>query len=87
SFYAYSENFKGGVKVAVGDISGNGFQEIVTIPGLGGGPQVRIFTDQGRVLGQFFAYDQTARSDWQISLADTNSDNKKEIMVGIKNIY
>lgn len=87
SFYAYSENFRGGVKVAVGDVSGNGYQEIVTVPGLGGGPQVRIFTNQGRVLGQFFAYDQTARSDWQISLTDMDNNNIKEIMVGIKNIY
>lgn len=87
SFLAYSENFLGGVNVAVGDINGNGYNEIVTGPGPGGGPQVRIFSSSGQVLGQFFAYQQSMRDGLHISLSDINSDGKKEILTGIKNIF
>jgi hypothetical protein len=87
SFLAYSANFLGGVNVAIGDINGNGYNEIVTGPGPGGGPQVRIFSGSGQVLGQFFAYQQSMRDGLQISLSDINSDGKKEILTGIKNIF
>jgi subtilisin family serine protease len=57
-FFAYDKKFTGGVSVAAGDINGDGRQEIITGPGPGGGPHVRIFSANGKVLGQFFAYDQ-----------------------------
>ena len=65
-FFAYAAGFTGGVYVAAGSIesAGNGGAEIITGPGAGGGPQVRIFSDlngNGRVsddatFDEFFAY-------------------------------
>ena len=60
SFFAYSAGFNGGVRVAAGDLNGDGRAEILTAPGGGGTPQVRVF--QGvdlKEITNFLAYAQT----------------------------
>jgi len=81
SFLAYSKSFKGGVSVAMGDVTGDGVEEIVTGAGVGGGPQVRIFDLDGKVLAQFFAYDPSDRNGILVSVGDTNEDGQSEIVV------
>jgi hypothetical protein len=44
SFLAYSPAFGGGVRVAAGDLDGDGVAEIITSPGRGGGPQVLVIS-------------------------------------------
>lgn len=60
SFYAYAEAFSGGVYVATADVDGDGIDEIVTAPGAGGGPHVRMFGPEGAVAG-FMAYAENFR--------------------------
>jgi len=67
-FFAYNENFRGGVNVAVGDVNGNGQDEIIAGAGFGGGPQVRIFQAKGQVEGQFFAYDKNFRGGVNVAV-------------------
>ena len=57
SFYAYAPSFPGGVRVAAGDIDGDGKAEIITGAGPGGAPHVRAF-DAAGVPGStsFYAY-------------------------------
>lgn len=43
SFLAYQSTFAGGVRVAVGDVTGDGVDDIVTGAGPGGAPQVKVF--------------------------------------------
>jgi hypothetical protein len=59
SFFAYDQSFNGGVRVAAGDVNGDGVDEILTGTGPGGGPHIKIFdgTSLGE-LGSFFAYDR-----------------------------
>ena len=79
-FYAYGGNFKGGVNFAAGDVNGDGRQEIITAPGPGGGPHIRIFNLDGELLGQFFAFNNNFRGGVKISAADVNHDGLDEII-------
>ena len=51
--------FPGGVYVAAGDINGDGFADIVTGAGPGGGPHVQVFNgvDRHADCASFYAYD------------------------------
>ncbi len=82
-FFPFGPNYRGGVNVAVGDLNGDGFSEIVVGAGPGGGPQVRIFSGEGRLLsGGFFAYDPRFRGGVRVAVGDTNGDGNAEIITG-----
>jgi hypothetical protein len=58
SFFAYPGGFTGGVFVAAGRLLSDGRAQVVTGPGAGGAPQVRVFSGTGADTGiAFFAYD------------------------------
>jgi hypothetical protein len=59
AWLAYDAAFTGGVRVAVGDVNGDGRPDIITAPGAGAGPLVKIFDTSGGLLDNFFAYDQS----------------------------
>ncbi len=64
-FYAYAEQFRGGVNVACGDLDGDGKAEIVTGAGLSGGPHVRVWKANGTdwtLSQEFFPFDASLRS-------------------------
>ena len=84
-FFAYDSAFRGGVNVAVGDFDGDGDDEIVTGPGEGGGPQIRLFSKEGILLNPgWFAYDEDGRDGVEVSAGDLDGDGIDEI-IGIGN--
>lgn len=80
-FYAYDNNFRGGVEVAAGDLNGDGEDEVVTGAGPGGGPHVRMFDKRGEPLGGFFAFDRDYRGGVDVASADLDGDKLAEIIV------
>jgi hypothetical protein len=80
NFLAYDSTFDGGTQVALGDLQNDGTPEIVTAPGAGGGPQIRILQSDGKLIGQFFAYDQSLRSGVNIAVGDLDADGEAEII-------
>jgi hypothetical protein len=66
NFDAYDPNFRGGVRVAVGDVTGDAKDELITATGPGGGPHVRMWQPGANntiapIGGGFFAYDPNFR--------------------------
>jgi len=80
-FFAYDASFTGGVNVAVGDVDGDGQDEIVTAPMAGGGPHIRVFTKSGNLISEFFAYDASFDGGVNVALGDVNNDKADEIVL------
>src|SRR5205085_2327868 len=80
---AYAANFRGGVRVATGDVDGDGTADVVTGAGAGGGPHVRVFSGAtGAVLSEFFAYDPAFRGGVFVAAGDVNGDGRADIVTG-----
>lgn len=82
SFYAYDQSFTGGVDVTAADIDNDGKAEIITAPGAGGGPHIKIFKVDGKLVKEFFAYGLNFRGGVNISAADMDKDGIAEIVTG-----
>ncbi|MFH1534547.1 MAG: hypothetical protein ABIF80_01045 [Patescibacteria group bacterium] len=82
SFFAYATHLRSGVRVTVGDVDGNGTKEIITSPGPGGRPHIRIFNYDGSLYHPgFFALDGLFQGGAFIASGDVNGDGKDEIVV------
>jgi uncharacterized protein (TIGR03118 family) len=83
SFFAYSPNFTGGVRVAVADVNGDGVPDTITGPGPGGGPEVRVFDGKtGAVILDFMAFDPNFTGGIYVAAGEFNGDTKADIVVG-----
>jgi len=84
-YFAYDKKFRGGVNVAIGVFNNsvrNASSMIITAPGKGGGPQIRIFDNHFKLHGQFFAYTENFKGGVNMSLADVDRDGQREIITG-----
>ncbi len=81
SFFAYDAAFRGGVNVAGGDINGDGFADIITGAGPGGGPHVKAFSGQDLGLqASYFAYDVTFAGGVRVAAGDFLNDGTDEMV-------
>ncbi len=77
------DGFAGGVTVGVGDVTGDGSDDIVIGAGAGGGPHVKVFDGlSGQEVRSFFAFDPQFRGGVSVATGDTDGDGREEIVVG-----
>jgi hypothetical protein len=75
----YGPTYFGGVRVATGDINGDGVEEIVTGPERNYAPWIRVFDQAGNMLHQFLAYSSSFKGGVDVALGDVNGDGKLDI--------
>lgn len=81
-FFAYDENFRGGVNVAVGDLDNNGTDEIITGAGVTGGPHVKVFNNVGSLINELFVSDAYDGTGATVATLDVNGDGDDELITG-----
>jgi hypothetical protein len=80
-FNAYSSGFRGGVRVAAGDINGDGAADIITAPGPGREPELRVFNGlDAREIDSVRAFDNSFRRGVYVAAADVNGDGRTDII-------
>jgi hypothetical protein len=80
---AYDMNFLGGVRVAMGDVTGDGVDDLITAAGTGGGPHIKVFDGNNAMLVRsFFAYDPAFRGGVFVATGDVNGDGRTDIITG-----
>jgi fibronectin-binding autotransporter adhesin len=83
SYYAYDPAFTGGVRVAGGDVDGDGLADVITGAGPGGGPQVIVFSGANNsILRSFYAYDPAFTGGVYVSAGDIDQDGHADIITG-----
>jgi hypothetical protein len=87
--FAYVQAFSGGVDVAAADVDGDGFDEIITGAGPGGGPHVRVFNvnaTTGAITAsttEFMAYSEGFHGGVHVAAGDLDAnDSAAEIVTG-----
>ena len=77
SFFAYDPAYTGGVRVALGDLNGDGTNEVITGAGAGGGPNVRVFTvtpSRATMVANFFAFESVFMGGVYVAAGNLNGD-------------
>lgn len=80
-FFAFPDQFQGGVNIAGGDVDSDGEDEIVVAANSGGGSQIRAFEASGQHLKQdFFAYEEDFRGGSWIASGNVLGNDQTEII-------
>jgi hypothetical protein len=82
----FPREFRGGIRLAWGDINGDATPDLITASGPGQiASTVRIYdgTNLTRVLGEFLGVDERYTGGLWVAAADLTKNNRAEIVVGL----
>lgn len=83
SFLAFDGSIRGGVRVAMGDVNGDGTSDLIAGAGLGIGSRVRVFRGADLfILRDFDAFPGISMQEVYVASGDVNADGKADIVVG-----
>ena len=83
SFFAYAEDFSGGVSVASIDFNNDGILDLVTGAGPGGAPHVKVFDGAtNAVISQWYAYPVSFTGGVLVAVGDIGNDGTFEVLTG-----
>ncbi len=84
-YFAYERSFLGGLQVASCDVNGDGVAEIITAPGPGRAPTIRVLNVAAGVVTEtvaFDAFEAAFLGGASIACADLDADGSAELVVG-----
>ncbi len=81
-FQPYPASFRGGVQVAVGDVTGKGAPDIITVNGAGALPTAEIFSGvTGALLAKFPVASAAYRGPVSVATGDVTGNGQADIVV------
>ncbi|MFH1426032.1 MAG: peptidoglycan DD-metalloendopeptidase family protein [Candidatus Kerfeldbacteria bacterium] len=80
-FYPYKKKWKNSGDVAVGDVTGNGVNNIITVKN-GKNPIVNVFSRNGELQNSFKAFPYGKQKGARVATGDIDGDGVQEIIVG-----
>ena len=89
SFFGIDDDqFRGGIRVAVGDVNGDGTPDLTVSAGVGGGPRVAVFDGRTllgtptRLVNDFFALPGDLTNSVSVAAVDVDGDGRADLVFG-----
>jgi len=82
-FLAFEARYLGGVRVATGDLTGDGIPEIVAVRGRNSTSDVRIFDLDGNLLKELRVFPASFIGGVDIAVGDVDGDGRNDLVAGM----
>jgi hypothetical protein len=83
TYYPFAQSLRGGVSVALGDVTGDGRADLIVGSGPGSNAQVKVYdTFAHKLLATVSPFAGSFRGGVSVAAADLNGDRKADIVVG-----